>query len=238
MDSLTIAYGRKAGPRSGHIREGRRGVADPRFTVRANETPPIRLNTDHGLRFPPDQLSLLPTNHDKLEYLRQEIVGSLDMFAQYQRSFLDRYFAFIVDRCRDAAAVLGKGLEWSGGLLCAEDFVFSALWPLPDATVIISTDADDQALGDFDFAFWSGRRIVAVTLPRNSGRRDGSGDLDGRALSDLILPVTIAAKELDEPDLFSEPRFPADFVSYWIGEGVPSSPFRPEGLTTPSYGTQ
>ena len=110
--------------------------------------------------------------------------------------------------------------------------------PLPNSTVIISNGTDDQAVGDFDFAFWSGRRIVAVALSGNSSHRDGSGDLDGCALSDLILPVTIVAKELDEPDLFSEPRFPAEFVSYWIGERVPSSPFRPEGLTMPSYGAQ
>ena len=228
MRSLTIAYGRRGGPRSGHIREGRRGVANPSFTVRVNETPPLRLNTDHGLRFPPDQLSKIPSNSEKLEYLRQEILGSLDLFAQYRRSFLDYYFAFIIDRCRDAAPVLGKGLEWSGGLFGAEDFVFSALWPLPDATVTLSTDAGDEVMRDFDFVFWTGRQAIAVTLAGSSRRQP---DL---VPSKLILPVAIHAKELGEPDLFSEPRFPAEFVSYWTGEQIPSSPFRPGGLTTPN----
>jgi hypothetical protein len=228
MDTLIIAYGRRGGPRSGHIREGRKGVANPSFTVRANETPPLRLNTDHGVRFPPDQLSKVPGNPEKLEYLRQEILGSLDLFAQYRRSFLDRYVAFIADRCRDAAPDLGKSLEWSGGLFDAEDFMFSALWPLPDAAITLSTDAGDEALGDFDFVFWTGRQAIAVTLTGGSGRQPDV------APSELIMPVTIHARELGEPDLFSEPRFPVELVSYWTVERLPSSPFRPEGLTYPT----
>lgn len=228
MGTLTIAYGRRGGPRSGHIREGRKGVAKPSFTFRAGETPPLRLNTDHGVRFPPDQLSKVPGNPEKLEYLRQEILGSLDLFAQYRRSFLDRYFAFIVDRCRDAAPFLDKELEWSGGMFGAEDFMFSALWPLPDAAVTRSTDAGDEALGDFDFVFWTGRQAIAVTLAGGAGRQPGV------APSELMMPVTINARELAEPDLFSEPRFPAEIVSYWTGERIPGSPFRPGGLTTPA----
>lgn len=229
MTRLTITYGRKGGPRSGHIREGRRGVAEPSFTVTPGETPALRLNTDVGLRFPPDRLAKLPDQEKKLDYLRFEILGALDLFAQYQRRFLERYFQFITARCRDAAAELSAAVAWSGGLFAAEDYVFSALWPLPDVR-ITRASGDDDALGDFDFAFWTGGRVIGVTLtggaaqPSSAARSDTAGD--------FLLPVTIAAKDLqDDPALFSEPRFPAELVSFWIGETVPSSPFRPVGLT-------
>ena len=135
MVSLVVTYGGKGGPRSGHIREGRRGIANPKFSFQADETPTLRLNSDHGLRFPPDFLATVPTNTEKLTYLHREIAGALDQFAPYQHKFLDRYFAFIVDRCANSAETLDRNLSWSGGLLNSNDFVFSALWPLPDCTV-------------------------------------------------------------------------------------------------------
>ncbi len=64
--SLVVSYGGNGGPRSGHIREGRRGVANPHFAFQADETPPLRLNSDLGLRFPPDFLATVPTNAEKL----------------------------------------------------------------------------------------------------------------------------------------------------------------------------
>lgn len=234
MHSLTIAYGRKGGPRSGHIREGRQGVANPAFAVRAGETPPLRLNTDHGLRFPPEQLAQLPGNREKLDYLRHEIAGALDLFAPHQRSFLDRYFAFITEQCRHAAPALAERVEWSGGLFAADDFMFSALWPLPDATVTLSDGRGDAALGPFDFAFWDGRRVIAVTLSSRPQRADNAGETSGRPGAGHVLPVTIIANELArEPGPFTTPRFPDEFVFFWRGERVPSSPFRPEGLTPP-----
>lgn len=234
MTGLTITYGGRGGPRSGHIREGRRGVANPSFTVRANETPPLRFNSDLGLRFPPDFLSTVPTNAEKLTYLRHEIEGALDLFANYQRKFLVRYFAFIVERCAGAAAALDEKLAWSGGLLRADDFVFSALWPLPDCTLAPSDDAAAEPLGACDVAFWTGRQVVALTLTGSPNRRTAAGD-NGAAASALVWPVTIAVAALDsDPDLFSEPRFPPEFVAFWRGERVPSSPFRPDGLRMPA----
>ncbi len=156
--SLVVSYGGKGGPRSGHIREGRRGVADPQFTFQANKTPALRLNSDLGLRFPPEFLATVPTNGGKLTYLRQEISGGLDQFSTYQHKFLERYFAFIVDSCDHSAEALDAGLSWSGGLFSANDFIFSALWPLPDCVVSRSTDAGSERVGNFDFVFWSGHQ--------------------------------------------------------------------------------
>lgn len=232
--SLTITYGRKGGARSGHIREGREGVADPAFNFHPNKAPPLRLNTDHGLRFPPEQLARLPTNRDKLEYLKHEIAGALDLFAPYQRSFLDRYFAFITGQCRDAAPVLAGRAEWSAGLFDADDFVFSALWPLPDASVTLSDGKEDTALGAFDFVFWDGVRIIGVTLTGRAPRPDDAGERPADQGAGHILPVTVVANELTrEPGPFAAPRFPDEFVSFWRGERFPSSPFRPEGLVMP-----
>lgn len=231
MTSLTITYGRKGGPRSGHIREGRRGIADPFFTVTPGVTPPLRLNTDVGLRFQPDRLAKLPDHRKKLDYLRFEILGALDLFAQYQRRFLERYFQFVEARCRDAAAELSAATAWSGGLFSADDYIFSALWPLPDARITLASDGRATALGDFDFAFWTGRRVLGVTLAGGAVDPHGKANGPDSAAGDFLMPVTIVAKDLQgDPALFSEPRFPAELVSFWIGEKVPSSPFRPVGL--------
>lgn len=235
MPSLTIEYGRKGGPRSGHIREGRRGVPDPAFTVRPRETPPLRLNTDHGVRFPPEQLSQLPGNAEKLAYLRQEIAGALDLFAPYQRAFLDAYFAFITDQCQSAARALAERVNWSHGLFRADDFVFSALWPLPNARVILFGDGGhEQDFGDYDFVFWDGRRAIAVTI---AGRAPSAGSAASRKTGafEALLPATIVASELNErPGPFTEPRFSSGFVSFWEGDPAPSSPFRPDGLALPA----
>lgn len=231
MTSLTIAYGRRSGPRSGHIREGRRGVANPSFTVRPNETPALRLNSDHGLRFPPEQLAQLPTNDDKLNYLRHEIVGALDLFAPHQRAFLDRYFEFITDRCQEAASELEKRLAWSGGLFEAGDFVFSALWPLPNAEVIVSGEAGGKSLGAYEFAFWDGCRVIGVTLTSRPARPGDAGASPVKPEANGIMPVTIVAGDLArEPGPFATPRFPETFLDFWRNEPFPGSPFRPEGL--------
>lgn len=234
MTSLEITYGNRGGPRSGHIREGRLGVANPSFTVRAGETPPLRFNTDLGQRFAPDFLSTVPTNEQKLAYLRHEISGALDLFANYQRTFLDRYFDFIVNRCAEAAAELDPALAWSGGLLQADDYAFSALWPLPDCTLTLSTDGDRHAAGSCDFAFWSGQHVIAVTLTASPNRQDEN---NGTTTPGLILPVTILAVDLNaDAELFSEPRFPPELVTFWAGDRIPSSPFRPDGLALPVQG--
>jgi len=235
MTSLTITYGRKGGPRSGHIREGRRGVANPSFTMTPGVTPPLRLYSDVGLRFQSDQLAKLPGNREKLDHLKYEILGALDLFAQYQRAFLERYFAFVPERCREAAGELSQALAWSGGLFAPDDFIFSALWPLPDARVTRAAAAGETEHWDCDFAFWTGRRVVGVTIV--GGASAPPGGLTN-ADEGPFLPVTIIAGDLQRGDaLFTTQRFPAEFVSFWAGETVPCSPFRPVGLTeTPVLG--
>lgn len=231
MSSLTITYGRKGGPRSGHIREGRSGAASPSFTVTPGETPALRLNTDVGLRFQSDQLAKVPGNREKLDYLKFEILGALDLFAQYQRAFLDRYFAFIPARCLDAEEELAAALAWSDGLFVPEDHVFSALWPLPDAQVVLHAAGRDTLLGDFDFAFWTGQRVVGIALLGGvASAKDATESANGVA-TEVFLPVDIHAGDLQgDAPFFAQPRFPDEIVSFWIGDTVPCSPFRPVGL--------
>lgn len=231
MVSLTITYGQKGGPRSGHIRDGRRGVADPSFTVTPGKTPGIRLNTDLGLRFQSDQLAKLPGNQEKLDYLKYEVLGALDLFAQYQRTFVDRYFAFIPQRCREVHEELVAALAWSEGLFTPDDYVFSAFWPLPDAQIVQQTAAGEIPVGAFDFAFWTGQRAVGITLLGGvSDQTDPMEELRNPG-PETVLPVTIYAGDFhNDTPLFSAPRFPEEIESFWIGEPVPCSPFRPFGL--------
>ena len=122
-------------------------------------------------------------------------------------------------------------MRWSHGLFRADDFVFSALWPLPNARV--TSTGDDGAEHDFgacDYVFWDGRRAIAVTIAGRAPSADSATThVDDRC--DVVMPVTIVASELNEkPGPFAEPRLPREFVSFWESDPVPSSPFRPEGL--------
>lgn len=233
MASLKITYGSKGGPRSGHLREGRSGVSNPSFLVTPHRTPPLRLNTDVGVRFPPDQLAKLSGNREKLDYLRFEIFGALDLFAQYQRQFLDLYFSIIVTQCQDADRELTQTLAWSDGLFSAEDFVFSALWPLPDAQVSFLCDEGERNLGDFDFAFWTGTRVLGLKLAGSAPHPPLVSGHAHVAPCEALLPITVTATELQNGvAIFSAQRFPVEFLSFWTGATVPSSPFRPVGLAT------
>jgi len=233
MASLKITYGSKGGPRSGHLREGRSGVSNPSFLVSPHRTPPLRLNTDVGVRFPPDQLAKLSGNREKLNYLRFEILGALDLFAQYQRQFLDLYFSFIATQCQDADHELTQALAWSDGLFSAEDFVFSALWPLPDAQVSFLCDEGERNLGGFDFAFWTGTRVLGLKLAGGALHPPPVSGHAHDASCEALLPINVTATELQNGvAIFSAQRFPEEFLSFWTGGKVTSSPFRPVGLAT------
>jgi hypothetical protein len=177
-------------------------------------------------------LATVPTNGEKLTYLRQEIAGALDQFSTYQHKFLDRYFTFIAESCDTTAETLDTSLSWSGGLFSANDFVFSALWPLPDCIVSRSAEAESEPVGNFDFAFWTGHQLIAVTLAGTPNHPDNTKD--GQMMtSGFLHRVTISYADLNGTnDLFTEQQFPPEFVQFGRFENVPSSPFRPDGLSS------
>jgi hypothetical protein len=85
--------------------------------------------------------------------------------------------------------------------------------------------------GHFDFAFWSGRQLIAVSVAGTAKRSDGTEN-DGTMNSGLIHRVTLSAADINsEAEIFTEQRFPPELIHFWRGENMPCSPFRPDGLT-------
>lgn len=191
-------------------------------------TAAIRLNTDFGTRYSPDRLSAVPDTTAKLEALRAGVAQDLDLFARNPRRLLDLYFAFVTARIEAEKDSLEKALAWSHGLFRAEDYSFSALAPLPNAcAVTVAGDGPAGSVHTSDFAFWTGSRLLAVTV-RGAAAGTASPERPGES---PIVRLDIPAAALSAADCpFADASMPAEVRSFWQGEAVPSSPFRPQGL--------
>ena len=198
----------------------------------AAATPALRFNSDEQVRFPPSVLAEIPDTATKVARLKSDVSRDLDVFAKNPRRLFDLYFDFIAARLIAERAALDRLLRPLGGLFRVEDWVYSALRPLPNAAVF---DADDPgspaAVLTHDMVFWTGRAALAIRL-HGSGTpssREADATESLRALG--VQVVTIPAAELGAGgDLFSTGRFPPEFRSFWQGTPYPCSPFRPQGL--------
>ncbi|MGQ7791241.1 hypothetical protein ACUN0C_02405 [Faunimonas sp. B44] len=187
------------------------------------ETPAIRLNGDDGRRYGPERLAELADNAARLEALKEETLQAIDAFSRAQRSFVDLYFRFVAERVSAQAAALEQRLAWAGGLFRADDVLFSALKPLAGVIAAAPGRSGEAVVAAGDFAFWTGRALVLVSLA-SLGRRPPD--------SALIVPVTLTAADLSRgPGIFADQRFPAELSAFEAGEAVPRGPFRPRGLS-------
>lgn len=196
-------------------------------------TRPFRFGADEGLRFPPAYLAEVPDTPSKRERLREDLSRAFDMFAKNPRRLVDLYFDFIAARLTAEAEALERRLRPLGGVFRVEDLAFSALRPMPYAAVFDVDDPEDAPVVMLhDMAFWTGETLLTIRLrgsgtpsPRETGASDRLQAMGARI-------VTIPVQELAAgAGIFSESRFPAEFLSFWQGAPYPCSPFRPQGLT-------
>ena len=105
-------------------------------------------------------------------HLREKCELSTDS----ERRFLDLYFEFIRKKVEPPAYLQKSGKarkEWSPPY-DNDDWVFEALLPLPQAHLYQSNPLDDQfafapnRMMKVDFAFWTGKRLVAVEIDGGS----------------------------------------------------------------------
>lgn len=213
------------------LRWGRKGPDDfgvHSMAVMPGRTPALRFNSDLGMRYRPERLAEIPDNAAKVERLKSDLMRSLDIFAKHPRQFVELYFRFIAERIEVEKAALERTLLWSDGLFGAGDWIFSALRPLPLAAVVEPEGQGRAATPVYDFAFWTGRQVLGVDL-QGSGRSRREPD---RFSPDRVKPVTVSVAALaGGTDIFAAADFPPEFAFFWDGEDVPSSPFRPVGLT-------
>lgn len=218
MTDLAIAWGRKPRrPLSPTQLRARAEQGDGALLLRPGQSPALRLNSDFGLRYPPDRLAELADNAAKLTRVKSDIERDVDLFARNSRRFLDLYFRFIQAQVSAQASAIAAKLAWSGGLFTPDDTVFSALQPLPNAVYA----GANGPTGQCDFAFWTGRALLALSL---SAHADASRH-------DAVVALALAPSELtDEQHVFTSARFPREVLVFWEDDPVPSSPFRPAGL--------
>jgi hypothetical protein len=211
----------------------RDGTSPPGARIfEAGSTPALRFASDDGVRYPPALLADVPGTAQKLAWLKAAAARDLDVFAKHPRRLLDLYFEWIAARLDEDAAALEQLSRPLGGLFRVEDWIFAALRPLLNAAVF-DADAPEPASPVLlhDIAFWTGDAVLTIRLRGSSTPLPHDAEACDRLLALGVQIVTVPVQDLAAGiGIFSEPRFPREFVCFWQGAGYPCSPFRPQGL--------
>jgi hypothetical protein len=197
---------------------------------------PLRLNSGQlEFRDAPTAQSLAAAA-DQIDGVRDLLRSYCDTFRRSPRLFLDRYFAFVLRRIAAHRGELAAMLAPFGGLYDLRHWAFSAWLPIPQAHL----DARPRPAGGppapedmvrFDFAFWSGERLIAVEVA-------GEGAASGarRAALERARRAGVALVEAPRESLndeFFAAAFPPAFARFWAGQRYPSGPLKPQGLGQP-----
>ena len=166
-----------------------------------------------------------------LGFLRAHMQRYCSLWDRGQKLFLDRYFEYIAVRVEQGRDELTAKIADFGSLYRYEDWVFSALRPLPQAWLNTTAgEYDPAAMTGVDFAFWTGDKIVAVEItgtetasPHVLEQRDR---LRRNGVSVLELPLSALADSTALAALLPEP-----FDKFWEGETLPSGPFGTTALS-------
>jgi hypothetical protein len=180
-------------------------------TLRSVEvgTSPLRLNTEP---VPPDVMPLATGDHAARVTAAMAWLESLcGDYAPLRRQFIAAYFRFAAAQIDGNRADLSAQLMQYDGLYAPEDFLWSALRPLPRGWVPVG----DRWL-PADLVFWDGVQPIAIEV----GARDTDRQKALRAADVAVLRI--------EPAEFGrlDDVLPRGCYRFWNGETLPSSPFR------------
>ncbi len=217
MSRLTIPYG-----------TAERQPRGPSVTIDTDSHDPLRLN-DGPYSYEDGTQGPGASAAERLDFLRDHLTELCDMWAKRPRQFVALYFRFIGEVMeRDRRAIEDKARRL-GGLFTAADFAFSALRPMPRAHL------HDIRV---DFAFWTGRALVAVDITSDDSRGPAwearRARLTQAAVRVIEIPAPVVASE-DPASLAG--LLPREFSEFWQDESLPSSPFKATGLSDTLAGT-
>jgi hypothetical protein len=189
---LRIPYGLDRLPRDPHLR-----------SVEVGDEP-LRLNSEP---VPVDAMPLTVGDHAARVTAAVDWLSSqCGDYAPLRRQFIASYFAFIAAEIEAYRAELVDGLKRFDGLYAPDDFLWSALRPLPRGWVPV----DDRFL-PADMVFWDGTRPIAIELSARETERE-------KALS----AAGVRVYRMEPGALL----LPGPFQGFWRGVTLPSSPFR------------
>lgn len=180
---------------------------------------PLRLNSEP---VPADAMPLATGDHAArvvaaIEWLH----GQCGDYAPLRRQFITAYFRFIAAQIEAHRDELARSLAPYDGLFAPEDYLWSALRPLPRGWVPVA----DRYLAA-DIVFWDGTQAIAVELSARPTEKQKTLTAAGCAVFQI------------EPGTFDRlGEFLPKTCSHFCDASVlPSSPFRrqiPYGVLSP-----
>jgi hypothetical protein len=202
---LRILYGIESLPRQ-------ISLDDTRLPAAELESKPLRLNTDPlPPRFiPPDG----GTSHEfRLAIVAQWLYAACSDYAALQRRFIDAYLAFLTAHIDSRRSELEDILQPFDGLYKVEDWIWSALRPLPRAWVPTAS-----GLVRADMVFLDGLCPIAITFD--------TGIVAKLAGADVVLFRANGSALAQNPNGLFESELFGSIRHFWRGETLPKSPFR------------
>ncbi len=179
---------------------------DPRLPGVNVGSDKLRLNTEP---LPAEAMASAAGNHGaRVVAMKQFLRGLCGDYAPQRLRFVDCYIdcmAAHIDAHRDE---LARDLQRYDGLYAPEDWLWSALRPLPRAWL-----PGEAGMVPVDFAFWDGTQAIAIDV---GGLQGASGIVMCRVTSDMLAGHPLALLGV----------LPDGFRCFWRGQTLPVSPFR------------
>lgn len=136
-------------------------------------------------------------------------------YAPLRRQFVARYFDFVSGHLARHRDELTERLKPYDGLYAPDDFLWSALRPLPRGWV----PAGGTVL-PADMVFWDGTRAIAIELSPHATDKEQMLTAAGIIVC-RIEPAVLTGDPMRLDDIL-----PQNFQRFWTGQVLPSSPFR------------
>jgi hypothetical protein len=186
---------------------------DPRLRSVLIGDEPLRLNSEP---VPADAMPLAIGDHAaRVAAIKDWLMSLCGEYAPLRRQFIAGYFDFLTGQLSRYRDELAERLKPYDGLYAPEDFLWSALRPLPRGWI----SANDKWLLA-DMVFWDGAQAIAVELSPRAMDREHALAAAGIAVC-RIEPSTLTG----EPSQLGE-ILPHGFRRFWDAQMLPSSPFR------------
>jgi len=186
------------------------GPDDPRLPAVVVGAQRLRLNTEP---LPPAAMAQATPDHaTRVASVVQWLSAACGQYAPQRQRFIEAYFRALADHLQAHRDELAEALRPFDGLFAPEDWIWSALRPLPRAWL--------PTAGRFlpcDIAFWDGAAPVAIAIAAQDTDRAAALRAAGIAVC-CITPDALAADVLD--------ALPDSFRWFWRDQTLPASPFR------------
>jgi hypothetical protein len=211
-------------------------TASPCVIIDRRDGLPLRCHQMPAEFSPPPAPEAMRDAASKLFFMQRYLQSLCGVWQGPPKTFIDNYFAAAQRQIAANQAMLTERVRDLAGLASIDDFIFSAPLPLPRAHLHLAprsnaptVQAEDMVR--VDFAFWTGKRLIAVDINTGASRtpkqrraweRIGEHGIDTLRLAPSALAGTSLADSLGE-----------EFARFWEGGPIPRTPFRGPRIADP-----